>query len=170
MNRRCSKPLRVLGLSPSTGGVGFALLEDNQRLIDWGVKSVQGDKNAGSIRKIEELILHYRPDVLAFENYEAKGSQRRGRIRELGHEIANLGKYHKLRVSIISRKQLLRFFFEDGQGTKRTVANILARRYPEELGPRLPPKRKPWMAQDIRMDIFSAVAWGLAYLNLLGQR
>jgi hypothetical protein len=142
--------------------VGFAVLDDGPKLIDWGVKSVERNKNVESIQRIEELILHYRPDVLTFENYEAKGSQRRGRIRELGHEIANLAEYHKLRVSLLSRKQVLRFFFVDGEGTKYAVANILARRFPEELGPRLPPKRKPWMAEDYRMDIFSALAWALA--------
>jgi hypothetical protein len=145
--------------------VGFAVLDDGPKLIDWGVKSVELDKNVESIQRIEGLILHYRPDVLTFENYEAKGSQRRGRIRALGHEIANLGKYHRLRVSLLSRKQMLRFFFVDGQGTKLGVATVLARRFPEELGPRLPPKRKPWMSEDYRMDIFGAIAWALACRN-----
>jgi hypothetical protein len=166
MKRARSKPVRVLGLSPSTGGVGFAVLEDGQKLIDWGVKSIKGDKNLESIKKIEGLILHYRPDLLAFENYEADGSQRHGRVRQLGHEMSNLAEYHKLKVSLLSRKQVLQFFFADGEGTKYAVANILARRFSEELGHRLPPKRKPWMNEDYRMDIFDAVAWALTHFEL----
>jgi hypothetical protein len=35
-------------------------------------------------------------------------------------------------------------------------------RFPEELGHRLPPKRKPWMSEDYRMGIFDAVALAFA--------
>jgi len=52
-------------------------------------------------------------------------------------------------------------FFADGQGTKHALAEILAARFPEELGCRLPPKRRPWMSEDYRMDIFDAVALAL---------
>ena len=40
---------------------------------------------------------------------------------------------------------------------------MIAERFPGELGFRLPPKRRPWMSQDSRMDIFDAVALVLAY-------
>jgi len=38
------------------------------------------------------------------------------------------------------------------------VAQTLAAQFPVELGKRLPPKRRPWMSEDPRMDIFDAVA------------
>ena len=41
------------------------------------------------------------------------------------------------------------------------MAEILVKRFPEELGSRLPPKRRPWMSEDSRMDIFDAVALAL---------
>jgi hypothetical protein len=40
---------------------------------------------------------------------------------------------------------------------------ILAERFPEELGDRLPPKRRPWMSEDYRMGIFEVVALGVAF-------
>ena len=49
-------------------------------------------------------------------------------------------------------------FIPDSQGTKHMLAEIIAKRFPEELGSRLPPKRKPWMSEDFRMNIFDAVA------------
>jgi len=41
----------------------------------------------------------------------------------------------------------------DELGTKLAIAEILAKKYPEELGSRLPPKRRLWMSEDYRMDI-----------------
>ena len=43
------------------------------------------------------------------------------------------------------------------------MAEILAKRLPEELGFRLPPKRRAWMSEDYRMDIFDAVALALMF-------
>jgi hypothetical protein len=54
--------------------------------------------------------------------------------------------------------QRKRLFFADGQGTKHALAEILANKSPEELGFRLPPKRRAWMSEHSRMDIFDAVA------------
>jgi hypothetical protein len=62
---------------------------------------------------------------------------------------------------LFSRQQVRRVFFADGQGTKHALAEILAKRFPEELGFRLPPKRRPWMSEDYRMDLFDAVALAL---------
>jgi hypothetical protein len=45
------------------------------------------------------------------------------------------------------------------------LAEILATRFPEELAPRLPPKRKPWISEDYRMDIFDAVALAIVLIT-----
>jgi hypothetical protein len=49
------------------------------------------------------------------------------------------------------------------KGTKHVVAEVIAQRFPEELGFRLPPKRRAWMSEDSRIDIFDAAALALAY-------
>jgi hypothetical protein len=66
-------------------------------------------------------------------------------------------------VKLFSREQVRRVFFANGQGTKQAPAEILAKRFPEELGSRLPPKRRPWMSEDYRMDIFDAVSLALTF-------
>ncbi|MES3031684.1 MAG: hypothetical protein V4699_00365 [Patescibacteria group bacterium] len=69
-----------------------------------------------------------------------------------------LASTRKVKVSLFSRAQVRQVYFADDVGTKHALAEILAKRFPDELGHRLPPKRKPWMSQDSRMDIFDAVA------------
>jgi hypothetical protein len=67
----------------------------------------------------------------------------------------------KVSVALFSRDQVMKTFIVDGQGTKHALAEIIAKRFPEEVGSRLPPKRKPWMSEDSRMNIFDAVALAL---------
>jgi len=155
MNKINLKQYRILAIAPSTRGFGFAVLEGRDTLVDWGVRNVQGNKNAQSIKKVEELITHYRPGAMVLQDTE--DSRRAQRIKTLSHKIISMAVARKVNVALFSHEQVRRVFFADGQGTKHALAEILAQRFPEELGSRLPPKRKPWMSEDYRMDIFDAV-------------
>jgi len=163
MSRTHLKQHRILALAPSTRGFGFAVLDGKETLVDWGVKSVDGDKNARSLERLEALVACYLPEVIIMEDHSAKSSRRSTRIRELGRQIIAAASNRKIRVKLFSRRHLREVFFVDGVGTKHAIATILAERFPEELGSRLPPKRKPWMNEDYRMDIFDAVGLGLAF-------
>jgi Holliday junction resolvasome RuvABC endonuclease subunit len=152
---------RVLAIAPSTRGFGFALLEGLNTLADWGVKTVHGDKNTKSLAKVNELITHYQPDVVVLEDSSSKHSRRSGRIRALSRKIAAVAARRKVSVALFSPEQVRQVFFAEGKGTKYAIAKILANRFPDELGSRLPPKRRPWMSEDYRMNIFDAVALAL---------
>jgi len=110
---------------------------------------------------VEELIAHYQPGVMVFEDHSAKDCRRSVRIRTLSKQMIDLATSRTVRIALFSRQQVRRVFFADGQGTKHALAEILAKRFPEELGFRLPPKRRPWMSEDYRMDLFDAVALAL---------
>ena len=158
MNQISPKHFRILAIAPSTRGFGFAVLEGQETLVDWGVKTVKGDKNKQSLAKVEKLITHYQPGVLVLEDASAKGSRRSPRIRKLSQQIIKMAEARKMIVKLFSRDQVMKTFIADGQGTKHALAEILAKRFPEELGLQLPPKRKPWMSEDYHMSIFDAVA------------
>jgi len=57
----------------------------------------------------------------------------------------SLAQGRTIKVVLFSQQQVRRVFFADGCGTRHALAEIIARRFPEELGFRLPPKRRPWM-------------------------
>jgi Holliday junction resolvasome RuvABC endonuclease subunit len=152
---------RILAIAPSTRGFGFAVVEGLDMLVDWGVKSISGDKNTGSIEKVGELIVHYEPSVIALEDTSTKPFHRSERIRALSKRIVHMAERQNVIAALLSREQVKRTFLNDGQGTKHALAGILANKFPEELGFRLPPKRRPWMSEDYRMDIFDAVALAL---------
>ena len=90
----------------------------------------------------------------------AKDTRRAARIKTLHRKIVALGKEHDLKVRLISVTRVREQLLGDKKGTKQASAEALAAKFPVELASRLPPKRRPWMSEDPRMDIFDAV--GLA--------
>jgi Holliday junction resolvasome RuvABC endonuclease subunit len=161
MRETLPKYPRILAIAPSTRGFGFAVVEGLDMLVDWGVKSIRGDKNTQSISKVEELISHYEPHVIVLEDASIKPFRRSERIRALSKRIVGVAKRRNVIVALLSREQVKQAHFADGKGTKDALAGILANKFPEELGLRLPPKRRPWMSEDYRMGIFEAVALAL---------
>lgn len=152
-------PKYFLGIAPTTRGVGFAVLEEPEKLTNWGVKSVRGgNKNAKSLKLVKELIAKYQPGALVLEDAEAKGSRRSPRIRKLCKQIIKLAKAHKVGVKLYSRDQLLEALIPDGDQTKHALAQIVAQRFPEDLGSELPPKRKIYETENSRMAVFDATA------------
>ena len=140
-------------------------MEGQETLVDWGVKAVEGDKNSGTLEKVETLIELYQPTIVILEDASAKGSRRSARIRELMQKIIAMAATLSVKAEVLSREQVRKVFFAEGLGSKHAVAAILAKRFPEELGDRLPPKRRPWMSEDSRMDIYDAVALAVTLKN-----
>ena len=130
-------------------------------LVHWGVKSVKGDKNAGAVEKVEDMIARYDPQVMVLEDTATMGSHRAPRIKALTKRLVAVAEKRTIKVVLFSQRQIRRVFFGDEPGTKHALAETIAGRFPEELGFRLPPKRRDWMSQDSRMDIFDAVALAL---------
>lgn len=170
MNTINPKQFRILAIAPVTRGFGFAVLEGRDTLVNWGVKTVTGNKNARSLAKVEELIAHYQPGVLVLEDASAKGSLRHSRIRRLGQQIVKVAKAKKVNVRLFSREQVMKLLVSDGKETKHDLAGIVAGQFPEQLGSKLPPKRKAWMREHYQMGIFEAVELALAFRKHHAER
>src|SRR2546421_9874551 len=90
--------IRVLAINPSVRGFGFAVLEEPDQLIDWGMRAIKGDKNTRCVQMVSDLIDRYQPDVLVVEDYRAKGSRRHLRIQELIQDLLNLATGKKIKA------------------------------------------------------------------------
>lgn len=163
MKKHQPKHPRVLSVAPSTRGFGFAVLEGAETLVDWGATEVKRDKNAQALAKVQRLIAHYQPDVLVLPDALAKEARRSARIKSLCQEIAGHAEVHKIKVASFSSEQVRKRLLGSVKGTKHAVAVMLAKQFQAELGSLLPPKRRPWMSEDRRMDIFDAVALVASY-------
>jgi len=169
MSRPYTKDMRVLAIDPSTRGFGFAVLEGPSRLIDWGAKETKNNKNAKSLKLIDDLIDRYEPNVIVVEDYEGKGSRRCRRIQMLIDGMSTLASKRTVRIRSFSRAKVKQAFFESGAVNKYEIATAIAGRFPE-LVPRLPRFRKPWMSEDYRMSIFDAVAFAVVFFHIENRR
>ena len=163
MTQTPSKDFRILAIALSTGGFGFVVMEGQRTIIEFGRRVADGDKNVESIAKVTKLLYFYRPGVLVLQDVEAKGSRRYPRIKTLNRQIKREAEKHKIKVKLISGKQLRSLLLGDPRGTKQEMAEMLAMQFPDDLASRLPPKRKPWNSEDGRMDIFDAVALAVVF-------
>ena len=155
---------RILAIDPVSSGVGFAVLEGPDELIDWGIKHTKKADNERVARAIEALINQFRPDILAIEDWNSVGSRRCDRVQTLLDRIARVDP-KRVRVCLISIKRVRAIVPPDQKNTKYTRARYIAERFPE-LAVFLPPVRKIWMREDIRMAIFDAVGFALACLPI----
>jgi hypothetical protein len=128
-----------------------------------GNKAILRDKNAGSLAWVNRFIKFYQPDVLVLPDVTAADTRRVARIKTLHRKIVAWAGKQQLKVRLISVTQLRGKLLGDAKGTKFAVAQTLAEKFPVELGTRLPPKRRPWMSEDPRMDIFDAVGLAAAF-------
>lgn len=161
-NHILRKHFRILAIAPTTRGFGFAVLEGQETLADWGVRRIEGkNKNIKALAKVKALITQCQPGLVVLQNTSAKDSRRATRIKALTKRIIALAKSHKVGVKLFTFAKTRRMFFADGKGTKHALAEILVNRFPE-LTVFLPPKRRAWASEDAHMGIFDAAALVLA--------
>lgn len=161
-----SKQVRILGLSFSTRGFGYAAIEREDALLDFGRKRIYGDKNAGLLAGVEKVIIRNQPDALVLQDVNhAKGTKRVPRIKKLHRRVVALASKQKIKVVEISGKKLRAMLLGNEDGTKHEMAELLARQFSDDLASHLPPKRALWANEDARMDIFDAVALVVAFLK-----
>lgn len=168
MKQKEPRPHRILALAPCTKGFGYAVLEGT--LVDWGVKNVGKDKNPDSLRKAEEMLQLYHPDVVVLEN--CQDTRRSDRIQTLTKELVVLIRARRIQVVLLSPPQIRNVFFDGGEGTKQDRAIVLAGHFPDELLSRLPSPRRAWMSEHYNMSVFDAVglAWTFRSLNADKER
>jgi len=67
-----SNEFRILAVSLSSRGFGYAVMEGGNKLILYGKKIFNYEKNARSLAQIEKVIAHNQPDVLVLQDVNAK--------------------------------------------------------------------------------------------------
>jgi hypothetical protein len=159
-------PTRILALDPTTKGFGYVILELPFRLFAWGLAHISGNKQAGALARFTKLLDHSQPQAVVLEDSNAPGALRRPRVQGLIDILSAHARERGLAVYTIARAAVLeRFSSADKRATKYSIAQDLARLFPE-LQPKLPPRRKAWTSQDERMAIFDALALAVTHANL----
>lgn len=155
---------RVLALYPSARGVGFALVDRERRLVDWGTKGTRGQrKNVTAMRAMTALIERHHPSRVVLEDTIERRSRRHARIRLLHAQVIRYCRARHIRVRTYRRDAVFRYF---GVTTKYELNRVLAAALPA-LQLRMPPRRKPWMSEDARQSLFDAAALALLCVSTI---
>lgn len=157
---RPHRRIRTLAVDPMSRGFGFAVIEDRDLLIDWGVVQVWSKNKKELVARVDAYIDRYRPVFFVTERVN-KGKSRK-RAREITTLLAGHAALRHLIVITVTREAVRRLFQTTGT-TKFEIALAITKNFPE-LASRLPRKRKPWMSEDERMNLFDAVAFALTAL------
>lgn len=155
----------ALAIDPTSRGFAFAVLERPGRLVDWGTKyAARENRNARCVTVVGSLMRAYTPDVLVLEDCGASGSRRCDRVRTLIRELHGLAASRRVAVRLISPHLLREVCTGLPRATKHDVARLLASQFPE-LARHVPPRRKTWMSEDARINVFDAVGLAIAALD-----
>jgi len=156
----------VLAIYPTTYGIAFVLMKSPLAPIDWGIKGVPGrDKNALLLKKVSALLDANQPDVVVLEEPTEPRVRRSPRIERLTRAIEFLAQEQVIDVKRYSRSIVQDCFIQLGARTRYETAVAIASRI-LAFERFLPPRRKLWMSEDVRMGIFGAAALALTYYNL----
>jgi len=161
MNQSPLEFTRVLAVDPASRGLGFAVLEEPDVLIDWGFRETRTDRNARCLAHLISMITKFKPDVLVVEDFGTQ-TRRPARVRELVDALESAANEAGLPCRRISRKCVRAKF--PACRTKYDVARELANRF-SEIKPWCPPTRKIWLTEDPRINIFDALSLAVTHLS-----
>ena len=149
---------RVLAIDVRSHRVGYAVFEVPARLVDWGVK-----KNVERLGAIANHLRMLQPSVVLLRRVKSGSKRDTAGARSIMHAIRSDMRKLSIPVQYLSESGLKNFFRTYGSRTKYQRASLLAVCFPE-LKWQLPPRRKIWKAEHLRMSIFDAVQLGVAFL------
>src|SRR5262249_59654455 len=144
----------VLAIYPQSSGFAYVLFKGWDAPVDFGAYEARGGKkNVRCLKRLESLLALHSPDVLVLQHM-SKSDNRATRIQQLNRNIAELGKAYDLAVKTYSRTELRESFARHFDATtKQRIAETIAQQIPA-LSLYIPPERKPWKSEHLRMGIF----------------
>ena len=156
--------VKTLGLAIRSRWLGFAELDENGVLLDWGMIFYQS-RNSHALKsaraRLEELIARTRPLCIAVVRPRLAVHERLTAVRSFLRFLRGIASRESIDITGVSRDELRTTLLRDGRRNKDEIALAVARIFPE-LAWRLPPERKLWTKEDLRMALFDAVAGALA--------
>ena len=155
----------LLAICPNTRGFGYALMQDPQTIISYGVVSVTPLCNRRLIKRAKRILDIYEPSLIILENVDDIHSRKGRRTRRFMSRLRAL--FHKLDITIHShsREHIKDVFRQFGVTTKFGIAKRLSEWF-EELEIDMPAYRKPWQAEQYTMGMFDALSLAITHYYL----
>lgn len=159
----------VLGLFPTSRGLGWAAFNGPLSLIDFGIFTATTgrsketpSKNGQCLTRVDRLMARLMPEHIVLEVYAPDRSRRSTRVAGLCKSIETLARDRGLAVSVIPRAAVHAAFVHASKPTRDQVAAAVALSVPE-LAPRLPKPRRTYDSENKALAAFNAAALVLTH-------
>ena len=144
-------------------GVCYSLF-DSQKLIDYGIGYVRPVCSIQSIKKVEQYLEFYKPDVVLLRGMSKRRAKRSKRTKKLIDLICKVANVQGLSVHQYNRSQIKDVFSQFKSGTsKYKISQKLIEWFPQLAALEIP-ERKRWMAENNNTGVFDAIALGVVYI------
>ena len=154
----------VVAVHPTTKGFGWVVFENADTPVDWGIASAKPGRDARLIKRCDRLLKKYEPIAIVLETSESGSTGRADRVRKLCREFAEKAGTRGVVFVEYRRSLVARTLGLEERATRHDIAIAVSARA-EAFSHRLPPRRKPWVAQDPRQSLFDAAALAMTFFD-----
>ncbi len=155
----------VLALYPNAMGVCYAVFNSPKDLVDYGIEYVRPVNTQKSLRKVEQYLDFYNPDILLLRGISKQRAKHSKRTKKLIDLICEIAKRKGLQVHQYNRNQIQNIFSQFKAHSKYQISKKITEWFPELESLELP-IRKRWMSENHRTGIFDAIAISLVHFYM----
>ncbi len=159
---RPQKRWRLFAIEIRSRKVGYVVVEREQSLIDWGVRTFRNPDSVASRRKMAALLNSLQPTAIILSSLAKNDHRNAGTVDLLIQLISEHASALSISIESINKASIKSHFVSVGHVSKYEIARVIAEIFPE-LSWHLPRKRKPWQSEAPSQIIFDAAALVLLY-------
>jgi hypothetical protein len=152
---------RMLALDVRPHKLGFAIIEDPARLLDFGVTRFDSP-NAG-LGRVTALIARFDPAVVVLRKIARRSTRNQPLTRDVLRLVRGQARHSSIKIALVGEQQMKISLGRNRRLTKHQAASLLSQAFPE-LAWKIPQPRRPWQPESWNMLIFDAMALGAGYL------
>ena len=153
----------ILALYPNSIGIGYVCLQVPEKLIDYGIATIQPISNGKLLNRAERFMDYYKPKLVLLK--ETGSSKNSSRVNKLIEAITTLSGEKGLEVYRYTKKQIDDVFEVFGASTKYEMVEKIVKMLPD-LAPRAPEARKWYEKEHYQMGLFNAMALAVVHTYL----
>lgn len=147
----------VLGVYPTSRGMGWVVFDGPFGLLDWRTVEAKKDKNAKCLKMLKALLTKFEPETVVLEAFGRGTATRSLRIINLCKAAVAIAADHGAEVAVYTKREVQACFDAAGAKTRHEIAEAVARNVPT-LRARLPRKRRAYDTEPSCMALFNAAA------------
>lgn len=151
----------VLALHPNTNGVAYALFNNPDELVEYGVGSVRPINNTVSIKKIRKYLEYFKPSIVLVRGIEDRKHKSK-RIEKLISSICIEAEKQNLEVHLFTRSQIKETFVQFNVFSKYQISKKIIEWFPPLVAFAYP-KRKRWMTENHNAGLFDAISLAVVF-------